>query len=816
MVKNERITENYVRQKFEEFAARFGGRGAQVIVEEQRSANPRIQRSMKSASKSGSGGAGSPEFIVSFPGADAVFGGQPLVVCECKADGNFHRSANLDRPQDYAVDGVLHYASHLAEEFTVVAVAVSGQTDEEMVVDSFLVPCGVPEPEDLGADGLLDFASYINIVKDKEHEIEVGGGDADLIAECSSELNETMRSQFRFDENQRSLAVAGILLALEDLGFRNSYKDMKSPAELADLITSTIYKRLKRDSIDTDKSGIIAQTYGFLNTNTKILEAGGDEGLRNLVGTLEDTVRPFMRSNRRYDLIGKFYNNFLKFANGDGGLGIVLTPQHMTELFVDLAEVHKDSVVMDICCGTGGFLISAMEKMETLAAGDGAKIADIREHQLVGVEANTTMFCLACSNMMLRGDGKSNIFQSDCFAMDKGDITRFKPTVALLNPPYSDAKQPELAFVEAALDMLEPNGKAVALVPVSCAMTTKKANAAVKKRILKKHTLVAVMSLPDQLFYDSDKSAVTCIMVFEAHKPHGETHKTWFANWKDDGFKESKRFGRHDAEGRYEKNIRGRWLKSYHERKNIKGFSLLKQVGSEDEWLAEAYLDTDFSSLRDHDFVETLLCYTTFLYANRLADKVSAEPQVTRRKRLDHKKWRQVGLGELFDVKGSRTTHTGNLGPEHTGEQGTRADDAVPHVTTQSANNGVRSWRDAAASPVATETGGVLVIESAIKGFCSYQPLDFTASEHVEKLVPKEKIKDKMCVETALFLTTVINLENHRYSYGRKMNQEKIANTKIKLPHTNDGNIDWKYMADYIKGLPYSKHLLPYSKHLGI
>ena len=101
----------------------------------------------------------------------------------------------------------------------------------------------------------------------------------------------------------------------------------------------------------------------------------------------------------------------------------------------------------------------------------------------------------------------------------------------------------------------------------------------------------------------------------------------------------------------------------------------------------------------------------------------------------------------------------------------------------------------------------MIVIESAIKGFCSYQQLGFTASDHVEKLVAKEEVEEKICAETALFMATVINLENHRYSYGRKCNQKRIANTKIELPHTRDGKIDWDYMADYIKGLPYSKHL---------
>ena len=134
-------------------------------------------------------------------------------------------------------------------------------------------------------------------------------------------------------------------------------------------------------------------------------------------------------------------------------------------------------------------------------------------------------------------DGKSNITQQSCFQMPKENIENLKPTVAFLNPPYSkDNGHKELEFVWNALSFLEPHGTCIAIVPQSCAMNTKKGNENVKDRILKHHTLKAVMSVPDKLFDDSEKSAVTCIMVFEAHKAHTENTKTWFGYWKDDGY----------------------------------------------------------------------------------------------------------------------------------------------------------------------------------------------------------------------------------------------------------------------------------------
>jgi len=109
--------------------------------------------------------------------------------------------------------------------------------------------------------------------------------------------------------------------------------------------------------------------------------------------------------------------------------------------------------------------------------------ATYTKKQIIGIENNAKMFCLACSNMMLRGDGKSNIHQQDCFQIADKEVKNLKPTVAFLNPPYSKEKKEnkELAFVENALSFLEPHGTCVAIVPQSCAMNTKKENRAIKK-----------------------------------------------------------------------------------------------------------------------------------------------------------------------------------------------------------------------------------------------------------------------------------------------------------------------------------------------
>lgn len=793
---NERKTEDIIRIILKKNKEIFtSGTGHTTYIEEQKSDNPRIDKLLQHASKK-AGGIGKPEFIVSFSNSDV------LLVIECKGDIKYHKSKTLDKYSEYAVDGALLYSSFLSKEFTVFAIGVSGENEEEIQIDTFLQLRGEKTARDLQIQKIYQFSDYLDLLKKDSVKEKT---DFINLMKYSKTLNQQLRDDFEFEENHRPLIVSGILLALEDESFSSAYIKKQNPIEIADLLLTTIKERLEHDNIGERKRDTIVQTYDFMRTNTKIINEKNKDGtpnmlLKDLVRDIEKNVRPFLQEYKQYDAIGMFYNEFLRYANGDGGLGIVLTPKHITELFVDLAEVNKDSVVIDNCCGTAGFLISAMKRMEDEANSDKEKIKNIHIKQLIGIENNSKMFCLACSNMMLRGDGKSNIYQQDCFQVEEAEIKRFKPTIALLNPPYSKENgHKELEFVWNALSLLEPHGTCIAIVPQSCAMNTKKGNENVKERLLKSHTLKAVMSMPDKLFDDSEKSSVTCIMVFEAHKPHSDDTKTWFGYWKEDGFKKKRPYGRIDYDGIYQNEIKPLWLDSYRNKKEIKGFSLLQHVGSEDEWLVEAYLKTEFEELKDLDFIDTLKEYTTFLYYNQLTDKVSNESSNNKKLELDFSNWKPIALGwneetkeGLFKVRGSKTTAKHILDKKNVS-----GDRKYPYVTTQATNNGIRGWYD-----IYTDDGNILTIDSAVTGYCAYQPRSFTASDHVEKLLPKFDLN----VFRAMFLNTLINMEQKKISYGRKFNQDRIKETVIKLPF-NEGMVDWEFIENYIRGLPYSKYL---------
>jgi len=195
------------------------------------------------------------------------------------------------------------------------------------------------------------------------------------------------------------------------------------------------------------------------------------------------------------------------------------------------------------------------------------------------------------------------------------------PTIGLLNPPYQGNKKTdidELEFVLNNLECLIDGGTCIAIVPMQKALATSGAVYELKKKLLEKHTLEAVLSMPDELFFNSDVNVVTCVMVFTAHRKHNPSKKTYFGYYKDDGFIKRKIQGRFDGFGKWEA-IKKKWISSFINREDEAGFSINRIVAANEEWCAEAYMETDYSTLTERDFEDTVLNYVTFLLNNRIS-----------------------------------------------------------------------------------------------------------------------------------------------------------------------------------------------------
>jgi 16S rRNA G966 N2-methylase RsmD len=610
---SERKTENLVREKLRGFGYYEPDNG--ITVEEQKSEIAKVKTLLSKASKNAKGNSGYPEFIISNR-KDTAF----LIVFECKPDVKKHESPARDKPVEYALDGALHYAKHLAKHYTVLAVAVSGATASAMKVSNFLVPAGSTEAKELFNESgvrVTDIISYDDYYRLASFDPDVAKRrHSDLLA-FSKELHELIWTKAKISEEDKPLLVSGTLIALMNAPFMKTFGAL--PAEdVQEAWLGAIKKELDKADIPQAKKDTMLQPYSTTavhpnlgRPDTKTAKEYPDGVFKEIISRICENVWPYINVYHDFDVVGQFYGEFLKYTAGDKkALGIVLTPRHVAELFSLIANVGPESKVLDICAGTGGFLISAMQHMLKKAVTEEER-TDIKRNRLIGIENNPKMFALAASNMILRGDGKANLHQASCFDDAViNSIKQLKPNVGMLNPPYaqskSDAELHELYFVKQMLDCLEQGAMGIAIVPMSCAIAPNP----VRDELMKYHTLDAVMSMPQELFYPV--GTVTCIMAWIAGKPHANSaRKTWFGYWRDDGFVKTKHKGRIDQNDVWPA-IRDRWVEMYRNREVHAGESATFKVSATDEWCAEAYIETDYSSLTKESFETDLKKFMLF------------------------------------------------------------------------------------------------------------------------------------------------------------------------------------------------------------
>ena len=297
------------------------------------------------------------------------------------------------------------------------------------------------------------------------------------------------------------------------------------------------------------------------------------------------------------DAISLFYHVFLSYSSGGrNSLGIVLTPEHIADFMAKVINVQPGDSILDICCGTGALLNAASHYN-----GGG---------MLYGCERDEGVYDMASISQGVRYENM-RLFHSDCYKL-RSSNPRLMADKGLLNPPYAMKDHDELEFLLEELKMIRPHGLVAAIIPSKTAYVMSEPYITRRRQLLEEHTLKAVFSMPDDIFNGNGATAVTCIMVFEAHVPHDPSEKTFFGFFKDDGYKKKGKIGRIDEYGKWSE-IRQRWLDLYRGNIIMDGVSTLASVGAEDEWLCEAYLRNDYSKLTEDVFRRTIRDYMAYI-----------------------------------------------------------------------------------------------------------------------------------------------------------------------------------------------------------
>ena len=778
---NKRITEQFFRNLIYKDKLYIDNK---VIVDTQPSKNIKIDKLLKNASKSGNN-KGYPEFIIQFK-ENYDF----IIVVECKTNINFHASKNRNNYKNYAVDGVLLYSSFLSKEYDVLSIAISGEEEQNLKISHFLQLKNTNESYNVFNDNhFLTLNDYLNSYKNDERKFNQ---DFQKLLKYSKYLNDNLHL-LKVPESDRSLLISGCLIALSDKAFLKIYKD-QSPKELSENLINTIKNKL--NNVDNKHIEDIATSYDFIKTHTILSKQ--ENKLRDIIINVDEKINNFIKTYQYFDALGQFYIEFLRYANNDKGLGIVLTPPHITELFCEIANVNQNSIVLDTCTGTGGFLISAMKKMIVEAKGDSNKEKEIKQKQIIGVELQHRIFSLTCSNMYIHGDGRSNLIKGDCFDQKiKKQIDEYKPNTGFLNPPYKTNKNDkhELKFILNNLSYLQKGAYCVAIVPMSCAIESDTTTIELKHKLLENHTLEAVFSMPNELFYNSNVNVSTCIMVFKAYEKHEKSnYKTYFAYWKNDGFIKIKNIGRIDYNNQWS-TIKTKWLENYKNKEEKIGNSIKYKINHSDEWCAEAYIDIDYSNIKKINFENFIRDYSGNLFLMKKIDIIKKRSLNNKNIELSDRKYKYFNLIDIFNIKKGERLNKNK-----------RIDGITPLLTSTSLNNGITTCisKEEFHNEKKIFSNKITIDMLSNVFFHGYE---YFSDDNIHTFILKNRYSSYENNYIYIFIAILLRKLKIKYNYGRQVRLKRLERERIRLPIGNNKNIDWQFMKNYIQSLPYSSNL---------
>lgn len=396
------------------------------------------------------------------------------------------------------------------------------------------------------------------------------GIDKDHIYELTARINNCLHFEFGIKNLYHRMIFTACALVAKRYDAHFVADGKVDYSEFHQVILSTINKEMLRDKRQNFKLNLLGDVFAEIKMNLNVNSEDEKEQahVRELIKQFIEWVTEIsdcINSDawRGEDVMGIFFNEFNRYKTKSEA-GQVFTPEHITDFMYRILEVNKDDRILDATCGSGGFLVKAMANMIREAGGVRTeKAREIKDGQLFGIEYDREIYALACANMLIHKDGKTNLEQMDtreetaCAwirriaggVWEKDEAGRYVyrsggVTKVMMNPPYEN-KYGCMTIVENVMDNVPPNTLCGFILPDKKLEKTGKAQ---KQRILKHHRLLKVIKLPEDLFFGI--GVTTSIFVFKAGAPQND--EEFFTCWmKDDGLVTVKNKGRHDVYGRW-------------------------------------------------------------------------------------------------------------------------------------------------------------------------------------------------------------------------------------------------------------------------
>ena len=748
------------------------------------------------------------------------------------ANLNSKNEANFKNIKDFAVNGAVHYSNavlHHTSYTDIIAIGVTGFKDESGAIQHEIGVYYVSK-DNLGAgqkvDDYTDFSflsnEHFDDFIDKIKSLSLLPEELDkLKAQREKEIDVSLRNlnhdiyknEKGLGENDRVYLVAASIMAtlgipgkvapLEKSDLKSSMEEGNSDG---DIIIRKIKAFLKEKNIPKEKNDLIVRTLQNTLTTENINKViDGESQLKRVFTKIVDDLGIYYKIGLTTDFTGKLFNEmygWLGFSQ-DKLNDVVLTPSYIATLLAKLSRVNKNSYVWDFATGSAGLLVAAMNEMlndakNTITSPEelAIKEAQIKAEQLLGLEMLSSVYMLAILNMILMGDGSSNILNEDSLNFDgkygfgkKNE--KFPADAFILNPPYS-ATGNGMIFVEKALNMMS---KGYASIIIQGSSGSGKASD-INKRILKKNTLISSIKMPVDIFIGKS-NVQTYIYVFKVNEPHHHDEMVKFIDFSNDGYTRSNR-------RKSSKNLKdtGQAKERYQEIVNLVRFGKSKiNLLTKDEYY-EATIDpesgSDWNKTKSVDttpdyeeFKKTINDHLSWSISKFLVQQSKHKELETKNlfeNKLKKASLEEFKLGDLFEIKANPQLNKDSFTFNENG--------VYPYFTRTVLNNGISGHVD------------YLNEDNKIKGNCLavgmlgmqffYMESDFYAGQFTKRAIPKGF---KLNENIAKYLTTILNKNQQAFQSCLVRNFESLfKKTKIKLPAKN-GLIDFEFMEQLINDI---------------
>lgn len=670
---------------------------------------------------------------------------QPILIIEAKAT-----VADLDK----AVREVTTIYGNACIEagYSPLAVAVAGTNEDDFKVRVFKWDGSAWKPITYEGNPI----GWIPNKEDSERlrapattaELRPSVPSAEVLASFADEINRLLRESNVNDRSRPSVVGACMLALWQSRG--ELRKDPKN-------ILADINRACGQAFWKADKP-VLAQSLHVDEANEKLAVKA-----RRIISILERLNVSVLTAE--HDYLGQLYETFFRYAGGNT-IGQYFTPRHVANFCADLTGVSRDDVVLDPTCGTGGFLIAAMERVAREHQISRSEMVKLVKTRLIGFDDEPITAALCVANMILRGDGSSSVYRGDAF--NAPEFPQGTANVVLMNPPYPHKKTdaPSEAFVGRALEGLSQGGRLAAVIPQS--LLVKSSKAAWRKSLLAKNTLEAVVQMPDELFQPY-ASATTAVIYIRKGVPHPKGKRVFFARVANDGFR-LKKGVRVTIPG----NELPKALQHFLGATTEPGFSGWAPLDEETSFAPGAYIPARELSEEETDSAvrEVIRARSAFVayHASELVTLNTDDPLPPRRIRKVRPLRSTVPetVGDYFDViYGQKSLHS--------------KDGLTPGrslvISSSGMDNGCYGFFDFEAI---MEPAFVTVPSTGTIGAAHVQEWPCGVTDDCLLLLPKDGVRHSMLYIAA----AVIRNESWRFSYGRKATPERIG--YFPLPHTDD------------------------------